>query len=228
MKFDGVLLDMDHTLYDYNVAHSDALSRVFRQMTEYYHIPDTTLHEAFHLSRRAIHNELHGTAASHNRLLYFQRMCEHLGLNPLEPALVAYNLYWDTFLNRMTLFEDAKLFFTALKGRRICLVTDLTAQIQFKKIRKLGIEDHLYALVTSEEAGRDKPHPYIFMLGLKKLGLGVANVCMIGDSYEKDVLGATQLGIETFWVNRGKRSAPDHELVTETDSLRNIIERLNG
>ena len=57
-------------------------------------------------------------------------------------------------------------------------------------------------LVTSEEAGREKPHPYVFMLSLKKLGLKASEVCVIGDSFSKDIFGARNLQIDAIWLNR--------------------------
>ena len=40
---------------------------------------------------------LDGTAASHNRLLYCQNICEQLKVNPLEHAMELYHSYWDNF-----------------------------------------------------------------------------------------------------------------------------------
>jgi putative hydrolase of the HAD superfamily len=43
-------------------------------------------------------------------------------------------------------------------------------------------------LVSSEEAGAEKPDPKVFELSLEKLGLKKDEVVMIGDNYEKDIM----------------------------------------
>ena len=78
-----------------------------------------------------------------------------------------------------------------------CILTDLTADIQFKKMIHLKIDKLIDWVVSSEEAGADKPHKSMFRLALKKMGLSRSDVLMIGDNYHKDILGAKALGIRT-------------------------------
>lgn len=230
MRCSGVLLDIDNTIYDYDAPHTAALAELFSRLSLDLGIEGAELRAAFSEARTAIHIELSETAASHNRLLYLQRMFELLGLNPLPHTLGAYNIYWDTFLARMELFDGVLPLLEQLRqlGIGICFVTDLTAHIQFRKIERLGLQQYGAHLVTSEEAGREKPHPYLFLLGLKKLGLKAADVCMVGDSFEKDILGATKLGIRSFWLNRQGKKIPLPALVTEISSFCELHGHLHG
>jgi len=215
MRFKGILLDLDNTLYEYDPAHAAGLEAALTCLAEQVGSDRTMLEQTFNEARRQIHGELNGVAASHNRLLYFQRMLELSGLNGLDHALEAYNRYWDSFLERMTLADGAREFLERSRESAICLVSDLTAHIQHRKIMKFGIAPFLHALVTSEEAGREKPHPAIFSLALRKLGLAAADVCMIGDNYQKDMVGAVNLGIHSFWLNRDGVNEPQSALITE-------------
>ena len=61
----------------------------------------------------------------------------------------------------------------------ICCVTDLTSQIQFRKIVKLKLEDKINFIVTSEEAGIEKPNKKIFDLALEKINLKYDEAIMI-------------------------------------------------
>jgi putative hydrolase of the HAD superfamily len=222
----GILLDLDHTLYDYEAAHRPALQAALDGMRR---LPGTDLaraEHAFSAARRQVHRELAETAASHNRMLYFQRMCELLGANPLEHALDAYNRYWDVFLDRMVLDDGAAAFLDGLGGRPVCLVSDLTAHIQHRKVRKLGLARYAQHVVTSEEAGREKPHPWIFVLALRKLGMHAGSVCMVGDSFAKDIVGASGLGIPSFWLNRSGETHPLPTNAREVKDLREIIGHL--
>jgi putative hydrolase of the HAD superfamily len=48
-------------------------------------------------------------------------------------------LFWDTFMNHMKLYDDAMDFLEHLKkkNKKVLILTDLTAQVQKKKIIKL-------------------------------------------------------------------------------------------
>ncbi len=50
-------------------------------------------------------------------------------------------------------------------------------------------------VITSEEAGRDKPEEPVFRLALEKLGMKKDEVLFIGDDISKDIKGAEMLGI---------------------------------
>jgi HAD superfamily hydrolase (TIGR01549 family) len=56
--------------------------------------------------------------------------------------------------------------------------------------------------VGSTSHGRIKPHPSIFESALAELGVGVAEVAMVGDSLEDDISGARALGIRAILVDR--------------------------
>ena len=43
---------------------------------------------------------------------------------------------------------------------------------------------------------------------LPKLGLQPNEVCMVGDSFPKDVEGATNLSIDAYWVNHDNKEIP--------------------
>jgi putative hydrolase of the HAD superfamily len=181
---------------------------------------------AYERARKQVHIELCETAASHNRLLYFQKMLEILNINPMKHSLKLYNIYWDNFLDIIKPFEEIYLLLDKYKDR-ICLITDLTAHIQYRKIKKIGLEKYCDKLVTSEETGHEKPHPYIFISALNKLGLRADEVCMIGDNFKKDILGSAALGIESIWFNHeDKQESHNDKLITEVKSFNEILELL--
>ena len=163
MKYKGILLDIDNTLYDYNKAHYFAKNKALNYCIDEFGLSKDEIVFAYEKARKQVHIELCETAASHNRLLYFQKMTEILNVNPMNYGFEIYNVYWDNFLELIKPFDGIYLLLDKYKDR-ICLVTDLTAHIQYRKIKKLGLEKYCNNLITSEEAGREKPHPYMFML----------------------------------------------------------------
>ena len=224
MKYKAILLDIDNTLYDYENTHTKALAKVVEFCATKFVISKKEIIQAYSVARKKVHIELSETASSHNRLLYIQKMLEILEVNSLQFSLEIYELYWNKFLENIEVFDGVYEFLKKYK-HKICLVTDLTAHIQHRKIQKLKLDKYIKYVVTSEEAGKEKPHPYIFMLSLEKLNLTCKDVCMIGDSFKKDILGANNLGIKSIWLNeKQKVESYDNNMVTEVKSFKEILE----
>ena len=74
-------------------------------------------------------------------------------------------------------------------------ITDLTAQIQFRKMVYFGLDECFDYVVTSEESGSDKPDPRPFQIALDKLKIEPKRIWMIGDSALEDMAGAGHFGI---------------------------------
>ena len=192
---DAILFDLDNTLYPYKPAHMAAMAAVRAKVTESLAITSADFDRAFKQARDLVKKNLSGTAASHNRLLYFQRMLELLGLG--SQVLLALDLeqaYWRNFLSAATLFEGLEEFLDDIRllGIPTAVVTDLTAQIQFRKILYFRLDKYFDYIVTSEEAGFDKPHPAIFIMALAKISPRGKRIWMVGDDPEADVRGAKQ------------------------------------
>ena len=135
------------------------------------------------------------TAASHSRLIYLQRMLEIMGLgSQVLLALDFEQTYWRTFLSHATLFDGVKDMLDDLRllGIPTAVVTDLTAQIQFRKIVYFGLDQCFDYIVTSEEAGFDKPHAAPFQIALEKMRPKGDCIWMVGDNAVADIRGARE------------------------------------
>jgi HAD superfamily hydrolase (TIGR01549 family) len=190
---DAVLLDTDNTLYPYDPAHEAAQLAVKEKVTRVFSISPDEFEQAFSKARSQVHDRLKGMASSHSRLLYIQRMLEIMGLG--SQALLALDFeqtYWRTFLSNAILFDDVKNLLEDFKQLRIpvSIVTDLTTQIQFRKIVYFELERYFDYIVTSEEVVFDKPHRAPFDRAVEKMKAHGKNIWMIGDNPINDILGA--------------------------------------
>jgi putative hydrolase of the HAD superfamily len=130
-------------------------------------------------------------------------MFEELDItNNFELAKNYNEIYWNIFINNMNLDNEALLFLQKCQNLKIniCIVTDMTAIIQIKKLQKLNVVKYIKYLVTSEEVGIEKPNHKIFQTALNKLNLSSQEVIMIGDNEEKDIKGAQFLGIKSYKI----------------------------
>ena len=71
---------------------------------------------------------------------------------------------------------------------------------------------HLFdSVTTSEEVQAYKPDKKIFDVALQKADCRGTESVMVGDSYEKDIIGGKNMGMTTIWLNRyyGKNANGD-------------------
>ena len=199
----AILLDLDDTLYAYKPYHLAGYEACKLLAEKKYQISSSDFEAAWKVGRNRVHQDLHGQGASHSRLLYVQKLYENLfqKTNP-QFALEMEETYWNTFLNNMEFKPGVEEFLKEAKdkGIKMCIVTDLTAQIQMRKWLKLDLGRYIDYLVTSEEAGIEKPGAYMFELAMEKLGVKPEECIMIGDSEEKDIKGAEAMGIKGYKV----------------------------
>jgi FMN phosphatase YigB (HAD superfamily) len=188
-----IILDLDHTLYDYDHPHREAMQAVSDKVKATLNFDAAKFQGAFDEARREIKEQLGATGVSHHRLLYFHRMLEILGTKS-QPvmALDLEQTYWRTYLHYATLYPDVVDFLIEARalGIAIAVVTDLTTQIQFQKLVYLGLTSYIDYVVTSEEAGADKVGLKPFTMLKKKMSLSEKDfVWMIGDD-KADMEGA--------------------------------------
>lgn len=231
----AVLLDLDNTLYSYDDSHELALRTVRNKLIGSMSISAGDFERAYVTARDEVKKNLSGTASSHSRLLYFKLMLEHLGLK--SQPLLALDLeqtYWRSFLDGAKVFEGVEEFLDELRilGIPSAFVTDLTTQVQLRKMIFFGFDRLVDFVVTSEEAGADKPDARPFRIALGKIGLSGGSVWMIGDSLERDVRGARNaIGATTIQkIHKGVQSGtgpdgPDAS-IKEFSELRRFLLKL--
>lgn len=202
LKYKGILLDLDNTLYDYQKANKPAISALVAETRGYCDFDLTEISGAYEQGRHETHVRLKGTGAMHSRLLYIQRMCELLKIKGLQNVTTLHEYFWKVYFENMILFPGSlKWIEKCSKLVPICIVTDFTSDLQYKKLEHLKLDNYFTAMVSSEEAGIEKPARQIFELALEKLSLSPKEVCMVGDNYEKDILGAQEMGIDAIWLD---------------------------
>jgi HAD superfamily hydrolase (TIGR01549 family) len=86
----------------------------------------------------------------------------------------------------------------------LALVTNGPPDIQRLKIDQAGIASFFSAVVISGEIGIGKPDPAIFLRALELIGVAPEHAVMVGDSWERDILGALSAGMRAVWVSHGR------------------------
>ena len=204
----GVILDLDDTLYSYEKCHIYALEQTFLKYLTISKkkLAQNSFEKRYRESRNKITERLKNTGSCRSRLLAFQMLLEK-EKNESAPknSLILENCYWKSFISKMTPDKEIKEFLKKLKKQNIktCILSDMTMEIQVRKLQKLGMSNLFDYMVTSEEVGKEKPELLNFNTALKKLDLRNGEVMMIGDSLSKDGFGAKKANIK-FHYYRAK------------------------
>ncbi|MEO2280224.1 pyrimidine 5'-nucleotidase [Pseudoalteromonas pernae] len=100
----------------------------------------------------------------------------------------------------------------ALRGKaRLGIITNGFTELQSARLEKTGLRGTFDWLVISEQVGYAKPHMAVFEHAFELMGNPPKHeILMVGDTLESDIQGGINAGIDTCWLNRLEKTAPEH------------------
>jgi putative hydrolase of the HAD superfamily len=230
-QYKAVFIDWDDTIGDFIGAAKMAL----QEMYEKYHLCDYFASCEEFVSLYKPHNlelwDKYGKDLVTKEYLSFDRFFfplmhgskggeRRLGDKAIrqEVAALAEQLSED-FLNmttaRFSLLEGAEELVRYLaKKYPLTVVTNGFVEVQYEKFDKSGLRDCFAHIVLSEEVGCQKPNPRIFEEALRMNGLAAEDVVMIGDSWNSDIQGAINAGIDQIWIRKSKDPLSEGQTAT--------------
>ena len=226
-KLKSVFFDFDDTLFDHRYCSRSALDWLRHN---YNCFNGTTLDE-LELEHLKILEEIHFRkvltgefSLDDARAERFRRIFHnHKMENPEKFMGEAARNYRKVYESSYKLVDGAKDLLDSIKGKtKIVVITNNLIKEQQGKIKKCNVENYIDELVTSEEIGFTKPEPEIFHAALKRVNCAPDEVIMVGDSWERDVLGAANVGIKNIWINIFNEPCPDINLAVEFKSTQEL------
>jgi len=134
----------------------------------------------------------------------FQRIVlKETGIEPDEKLVLAMLGKMQQFKTKLGLFDDVMPALKELKSRGLTLglisnvERDLTATIN-----ELGLPSWLDIVVTSLDAGFNKPQQEIFEEAMKRAGIQPSQAMYVGDQYQVDCVGAERAGMKGILIDR--------------------------
>ena len=197
----AVIFDLDNTLYNFDAANEFGIRALAAYTEPVFGWDYPRMKDLYEESREKLTERMGDVGSAHNRLLRFQNLLEEKKL-PLHPhALEMAKAYWRGVLDNMAPSPGAREIMEELRrmGVRIGLGTDMTAYMQYEKLIRLGLMEYMDFIVSSEEAGTDKPGNAFFMLCARKAGCLPGECLFIGDNIVRDYGGAAAAGMQARW-----------------------------
>jgi putative hydrolase of the HAD superfamily len=198
-----IFFDLDHTLWDFEKNSGLAFNEIFIELNFPFSL-DVFLkfynpinHAQWKLYRE---NKITQEDLRFNRLnMTFEKLNYSASIGLIDKISEQYITYLSTFPH---LFEGAIELLEVLKNRfRLHIITNGFDKVQQFKIENSGIESFFEFVFTAEKVGFKKPHPEIFIESLKTVNTTAEASIMIGDSFEADILGALNQGMQAIHFN---------------------------
>ncbi|MBB1192244.1 noncanonical pyrimidine nucleotidase, YjjG family [Flavobacterium sp. SOK18b] len=202
-KLTDVFFDLDHTLWDFDKNSELTFNTIFKN-----NHPDVDA-KLFIDKYVPINQECW-------KLYQFDKIThEELRYNRLKHSFDAidYSIS-DAQINKISdeyikllpdsnhLFDGTFEILEYLKPKyNLHIITNGFADVQSRKMYNAKIESYFQTITNSEMAGVKKPNPGIFNYALARANAAVTSSIMIGDSYEADVQGALNAGLDAIFFN---------------------------
>ncbi|MCD6380561.1 HAD-IA family hydrolase [bacterium] len=126
---------------------------------------------------------------------------------------------------------NATLIELIKRGFKLAVVSDAPREEAWLRLCYLQLH-HMFDLVLAfEDTGEQKPSPVPFETALTRLGVKPEEALMIGDWPERDIVGASKLGIKTVFARYGdtfevESSGADYE-IDDVSHILDIVDQLN-
>lgn len=211
-----ITFDLDDTLWDCESVLTraerifyDWLAEEHPTVSSNYAPADLLEHRRSYARERPhLHHDL-----TNLRKQWLADLADELGYEKdlVEPG---FRVFWEA-RNNVVLFEDAVHTLRHL-STRYCLgtITNGNADVHY-----IGIGHFFDFVMTSEVAGAAKPQPEIFHAALGEAGVSPNEAVHVGDDPERDIRGASAVGMRTIWVNPRLHSwpgGPEPDAVVQT------------
>ncbi|WJY28260.1 MULTISPECIES: YjjG family noncanonical pyrimidine nucleotidase [Sporosarcina] len=203
MDYDVFLFDLDDTLLEFETSERNAFKRAFTEAglaegldayrSEYRKISSVLWREL----------EEGRTTMAELKVSRFRELFRRFDIR------LDADEFSETYL--AMLGEEAHLIdgvvdmLDSLGDAPLAIVTNGFVKAQIARIACSPLNERFKVILSSEEAGYQKPRPEIFREALERLGADeTSRVLMTGDSLTSDIKGGNQAGLDTCWFNPDK------------------------
>ena len=212
----AVLLDLDNTILDFDMAERTALSRAFDLLGVPYNDAMLKLYNAINLRHWEM---LEDGILTREQVLVkrFEALFTECGAK--ADAFATQENYERLLSEGHWFLPGAPELLESLFGSyRLFLCSNGSQLVQEGRIKSAGIAPYFEGIFISEHMGANKPEKAYFDLCFAQIpGFDRKRTIMVGDSLTSDIRGGRNAGVLTCWFNpsgkpRRKGIEPDYEI----------------
>ena len=209
----AILFDLDNTLIDRQKAFKEMLFRVFSNIYDNHETVNKLVNETLLLDDNG----------KVPRIESFTKLKEKFELKDFDVIQADEN--WKKESGTVTyLFDDVIDTLKTLKSKyKIAVVTNGAYASQKRKLDSINLYELLDYCLISDEIGIRKPDPRIFQYACKQMGFKEEECIYVGDSYDRDVLGALNAGLDAIYVSRTNQKHNEVKTIYQINDLLKIL-----
>ena len=210
-KYKQLLFDLDNTLVDDNENRKYAIKQILKEREEI--ITDEKINKFIESDNQFWKDRALGkikdpykfkTNEEKTKWVRAQRFIKFFQNISFEEGVEINDKYINLLKDNIIPIENSLKIIKYLfeKGYDIYILTNGPAKAVNNKLDKIGVQKYITQIFTAEEAGCMKPRQEFFeKFFYKTNNHKKADMLIIGDELEKDVLGGIQNGIDSCWLN---------------------------
>lgn len=204
-NYTHIFIDLDDTLWDFHanareiliqIYDEQHLGRYFDSFDEYFNIYSVRNLQLW---------EMYGKGEITKEYLNVERFKHpmlQVGVDDHALAQETGIKFLELLPNQTTLIPHAKELLDYLHPKYpLTIVSNGFVEVQYRKLRSANLEHYFAHIVLSEAAKALKPDRRIFDYALQLNHAEKSETIMIGDSYEADIVGAQNAGIDQVYLN---------------------------
>jgi putative hydrolase of the HAD superfamily len=211
--YDHLFFDLDNTLWDFTANSKMAMYQTIEQNGLLSQLDSfDEFFMVYEQINKSLWNEYHSKKINKIKLIVerFSRSLLQFGISNLDWEQI--NREYLKFMGLQTgLFPGTIDSLRALqvKGYQMHIITNGFSEVQHEKIKNCGLSGFFQKVFISEELKTIKPHREIFEHALKSTNARKRKSIMIGDSWETDIRGAMDFGLDqVMFLNEGQNELP--------------------
>ncbi len=204
-KYKHIFFDLDHTLWDFKKNSSSTLLEiidVFKLNSRVTNLDKWIVDFSEYNNNVWDKYERGMLKKSELRLERFRLLLASVGIVDEELVYNISSFYLENSPKKSALMPGAKECLNYLYGNyNLHIISNGFFEIQQIKLQSSGISQFFKSLTTSDRILAAKPDRRIFQEALKPNNASKAHSLLVGDNFEKDIVGAARFGIDQVWYN---------------------------
>jgi len=223
----AVVFDLDNTLMDFMKMKKRAIEEAIPAMV------DAGLEITPEVANRMIDEIYKEKGIEYQQVFdeFLNKVLQKVDYKILSAGIVAYRRAREASLIPYPHVYSA--LYNLLKlGIKMGILSDAPVKEAWLRLAYLNFHQIVDAVVTFDDTGVRKPDPKPFRLLLKRLNVAPEEALMVGDWVERDIIGASKVGMKTAFARYGdtfntQSHNADYEL-TDISELIDIVKKENN
>jgi putative hydrolase of the HAD superfamily len=220
----AVVFDLDNTLMDFMKMKKRAIEEAIPAMV------DAGLEITPDIANKIIDEIYKERGIEYQQVFdeFLNKVLKKVDYKILSAGIVAYRR-----AREASLIPYPKVYSTLYKllkmGIKMGILSDAPVKEAWLRLAYLNFHQIVDTVVTFDDTGVRKPDPAPFRLLLKKLDVSPEEAIMVGDWVERDIIGASQVGMKTAFARYGDTfNTVSHNADYELNDISELIDIINN